>query len=97
MGFLNKLTNIVQVFSFQPANNSFDNIHGYDDVKGLVRRALDAEENYCLLFIGSPASGKTLFLQGILDITKDGLYFDATNTTNRLLDVLNEEKQDYLH
>jgi replication-associated recombination protein RarA len=92
MGFLNKLTHIAQVFSFQPANNSFENIHGYDDVKELVRRALDAEEKYCLLFIGSPASGKTLFLQGILDITKDGIYFDATNTTNRILDVLKEKR-----
>jgi replication-associated recombination protein RarA len=93
MGFFNKLSNIGQIFSLKHTNTDpFDNIHGYEDVKDLVRRALDAEENYCLLFIGSPASGKTLFLQGILDITKDGLYFDATNTTNRILDVLKEER-----
>jgi MoxR-like ATPase len=46
--------------------------------------------------VGPPASSKTLFLQGILDIRngngKDGVYFDATNTTNRILDVLEEKR-----
>jgi hypothetical protein len=52
-------------------NNEFYNIQGYDDIKDIVRRALDAEDNYNLLFIGPPASAKTQFLQGILDIRKD--------------------------
>jgi hypothetical protein len=30
----------------------FGNIEGYDDIKDIVRRALDAEDNYNLLFIG---------------------------------------------
>jgi hypothetical protein len=59
-------------------HNEFDNIHGYDDIKNIVRRALDAEDNYNLLFIGPPASAKTLFLLGILDMRKDGVYFQAT-------------------
>jgi MoxR-like ATPase len=45
-----------------------------------------------LLFIGPPASAKTLFLLGILDIRKNGVYFDGSNTTNRILDVLEEER-----
>ena len=71
-------------------NNEFYNIHGYDDIKDIVRRALDAEDNYNLLFIGSPASAKTLFLLGILEFKK-GVYFDGSNTTNRILDVLEQE------
>jgi AAA+ superfamily predicted ATPase len=71
--------------------NEFNNIHGYDDIKDIVRRALDAEDNYNLLFIGSPASAKTLFLLGILE-SKKGVYFDGSNTTNRILDVLEEER-----
>jgi hypothetical protein len=55
-------------------HNEFYNICGYD-IKDIVRRALYAEENYNLLFIGPPASAKTLFLLGILDIRKDGVYF----------------------
>jgi hypothetical protein len=67
-------------------------IQGYDDIKNIVRRALDAEDNYNLLFIGPPASAKTLFLLGILDMRKDGVYFDGSNTTNRILDILKEER-----
>ena len=70
----------------------FGNIEGYDDIKDIVRRALDAGDNYNLLFIGPPASAKTLFLLGILDIRKNGMYFDGSNTTNRILDVLKEER-----
>ena len=68
----------------------FNNIQGYDDIKDILRRALDAEENYNLLFIGPPASAKTLFLLGILE-SKKGVYFDGSNTTNRILDVLEEK------
>jgi MoxR-like ATPase len=69
----------------------FENIQGYDDLKDIVRRALDAEDNYNLLFIGSPACAKTLFLLGIIEYKK-GVYFDGSNTTNRILDVLDEKR-----
>jgi hypothetical protein len=69
----------------------FENIQGYDDLKDIVRRVLDAEDNYNLLFIGLPASAKTLFLLGILE-SKKGVYFDGSNTTNRILDVLEEKR-----
>jgi hypothetical protein len=46
----------------------FKNIQGYDDIKDIVRRALYAEDNYNLLFIGPHASAKTLFLLGILEL-----------------------------
>jgi exonuclease III len=64
---------------------------GYDDIKDIVRRALDAEDNYNLLFIGPHASAKTLFLLGIIEYKK-GVYFDGSNTTNRILDVLEEKR-----
>ena len=69
----------------------FENIQGYDDIKDIVKRALDAEDNYNLLFIGPPASAKTLFLLGITEYKK-GVYFDGSNTTNRILDVLEEKR-----
>jgi Holliday junction DNA helicase RuvB len=70
---------------------SFDKIEGYEDIKDIVIRALDSEDNYNLLFIGPPASAKTLFLLGILEL-KPGVYFDGFNTTNKILDVLEEER-----
>jgi hypothetical protein len=41
-------------------HNEFGNIEGYDDVKDIIRRALNADENYNLLVCGPPASAKTL-------------------------------------
>lgn len=54
--------------------NVFDKIQNYDDVTDIVRRALNSNESYNLLFIGAPSSGKTLFLNGIMDIRKDGIF-----------------------
>src|ERR1700739_3987513 len=71
--------------------DGFAKIQGYEDIKDIVRHALDSDENYNLLFAGSPASSKTLFLQGILEM-KSGVYFDGSNTTNRILDVLAEKR-----
>lgn len=34
----------------------------------------------------------SVFLLGILDIRKNGLYFDGSNTTSRILDVLEEKR-----
>src|SRR5215469_16608897 len=47
---------------------------GYEDIKDIVRRAFDSE-SYNLLFAGRPASSKTLFLQGILEM-KSSVYFE---------------------
>jgi hypothetical protein len=46
---------------------TFANIEGYEDIKLIINRVLDTEDNYNLLLIGSPASSKTLFLLGILE------------------------------
>jgi len=66
----------------------------HDGFAQKVRRALESDENYNLLFIGRPASAKTLFLLGILDMRKDGVYFDGSNT--RILDPLKEERPQML-
>jgi Holliday junction DNA helicase RuvB len=80
---------LVHLFSSNKPTG-FDKIEGYEDIKDIVMRALDSEDNYNLLFTGPPASAKTLFLLGILEL-KHGVYFDGSNTTNRILDVLEEE------
>jgi hypothetical protein len=61
----------------------FNNIQGYDDIKNIVRRAFSSQENYNLLLCGPPANAKSLFLHGILECRK-GVYFDGSNTTNRI-------------
>ena len=77
-------------------STGFDKIEGYEDIKEFVIRTLDSEDNYNLLFTGSPASAKTLFLLGILESRK-GVYFDGSNTTNRILDVLEEGRPRVKH
>ena len=80
----------LHLFNKSPSAPGFAKIQGYEDIKDIVRRALESDVNYNLLFVGTPASSKTLFLQGMLEIRKDGVYFDGSNTTNRILDVLEE-------
>jgi len=86
MKFFHNLLNI------EKKQTTFDKIQGYDDIKEIVKRALNGSDTYNLIFIGSPASGKTLFLEGIMEIRKDAVYFDATNMTNRILDILEEKR-----
>jgi replication-associated recombination protein RarA len=72
--------------------STFGSIEGYQDLKPIIERALETDENYNLLLVGPPASSKTLFLMGILDIRKDAVYFDGSNTTSRILDVLEQKR-----
>jgi holliday junction DNA helicase RuvB len=76
----------LQIFHKSRTCKDFTDIEGYEDVKDIVRRALDAEDNYNLLFTGPPASAKTLFLLGINEREDDCVYFDCSNTTNRILE-----------
>jgi replication-associated recombination protein RarA len=81
----------LHLFNKSSTAAGFAKIQRYEDIKDIVRRALDSDENYNLLFVGPPSSSKTLFLQGILEM-KSGVYFDGSNTTNRILDVLAEKR-----
>lgn len=71
---------------------SFSSISGYDDVKNIINRILSSEENFNILLVGPPASSKTQFLMEIMKVSTNCVYFDATNTTNRILQVLEEEQ-----
>ena len=82
----------LHLFNKSPStHDAFAKIQGYEDIKDIVLRALESDENYNLLFVGPPSSSKTLFLQGILEM-KGGVYFDGSNTTSRILDVLEDKR-----
>jgi len=70
----------------------FDKIDGFNDIKKIVRAAIHDDKRQGILFIGPPACSKTLFLEAVIEEAGEGLYFDGTNTTNKILDVLNEER-----
>jgi holliday junction DNA helicase RuvB len=75
---------------FHKQQEAFSSIEGNDDIKDIITRALESKDNYNLLPTGPPASAKTLFLLEIQD--KDSVYFDGSNSTGRILDILEQER-----
>jgi replication-associated recombination protein RarA len=69
----------------------FDSISGYEDIKQLICRALHSDDSINILFWGEPASSKTMFLMELAK-EKGAVYFDCTNTTSRILDILEQER-----
>jgi hypothetical protein len=77
----------LHLFNKSPStHDAFAKIQGYEDIKDLVRLGRELQSAFC-----RPTSSKTLFLQGILEMII-GVYFDGSNTTNRILDVLQEKR-----
>lgn len=60
----------------------FENIHGLNDMKENLFRALVSEEQINVLLVGPPATSKTLFMSIIQEKCNDVFYFDASNTTS---------------
>ncbi|MGC2685071.1 MAG: ATP-binding protein [Candidatus Nitrosopolaris sp.] len=90
MKFFNRVC--PSLFKHQASQLQFQGIQGYDDIKDIVRRALDSDQSFNLLLIGAPASSKTMFLMEIMKAYREAEYFDGTNTTSRILDVLEEKR-----
>ena len=92
MKFLPDLEN--KVFGCNTRNvnllQDFESIERHDDVKNMIRRALDSEESFNLFLWEEPTSSKTLFLLELAK-QKGANFFDCTNKTRRILDVLEHE------
>ena len=58
----------------------FSDIIGYNDVKRLVRMALDSDEQSHILLSGPPASAKTMFLESLSKL-KSSYFVDGTSAT----------------
>lgn len=77
---------------FHKKQVDFNNIEGYQDIKNIINRALESEDNYNILLCGKPACAKSLFLQGIMEYEKDAVFLDGSNTTSKILDVIEEKR-----
>src|SRR5918999_2090933 len=74
----------------------FENIYGCDDVKRLLRMAVEANHNCPILLTGPPASAKTLFLQSLMKL-KDPHFIDCSNATKSgVVDYVFDNKPKYL-
>ncbi|MFL6460960.1 MAG: hypothetical protein ACJ71J_08425 [Nitrososphaeraceae archaeon] len=50
----------------EDADNFFDYIIGYNDVKKFLRMSINADEPVHILLIGPPASAKTMFIKSMM-------------------------------
>jgi Holliday junction DNA helicase RuvB len=74
----------------------FNDIIGYNDVKRLVRMALDSDEQSHILLSGPPASANTMFLESLSKL-KSSYLIDGTSTTKAgLIDCLFLKNPKYL-
>ena len=78
------------------ADDFFDYIIGYHDVKKFLRMSINTEEPVHILLIGPPASAKTMFIKSMMKL--DNSYFtDGGNTMKAgMLDYVFENKPKYL-
>jgi MoxR-like ATPase len=77
------------------ADDFFDYIIGYNDVKKFLRMSINTEEPVHILLIGPPTSAKTMFIKSMMKL--DNSYFtDGGNTTKAgMLDYVFENKPKY--
>jgi Holliday junction DNA helicase RuvB len=91
--------NICKLFSKvteSKASALFNDIIGYNDVKRLVRMALNSDEKVSILLSGPPASAKTMFLESLSKL-KSSYFVDGTTTTKSgLIDCLFLNNPKYL-
>jgi len=71
----------VNNYSSRVESTLFQEIIGCKELKRILTRAVLAKEPVHLLFIGSPASAKTMFLTGIMRSFKDSVFVAGSNAT----------------
>lgn len=77
-------------------DNLFDTIYGYDDIKQNVLNFIKRGNRGGFLFIGPPASAKTLFLMEISRLP-DSMYITASSSTKvGIRDILMDDEPKYL-
>jgi Holliday junction DNA helicase RuvB len=91
--------NICKLFSKITENKTsplFKDIIGYDNVKRLVRMALDSDEQVSILLSGPPASAKTMYLESLGKLKSSYLIDGASTTKSGLNDCLFLNNPKYL-
>jgi holliday junction DNA helicase RuvB len=97
MKMVNK-SKIDLIFSqlFRKEDNLFADIYGCDDIKKLLRMALESNHTCSILLTGPPTSAKTLFLQSLMKL-RDSCFMDCSNATKSgIVDYVFNHKPKYL-
>jgi len=77
----------------RPIEEYFDIIIGYDDIKKIVKMALEAEKPVHCLFVGPPATAKTLLLEAIYNSQDDAEFIVGSEASSAGIGKLIREKQ----
>jgi len=77
-------------------DNLFDSIYGYDDVKFNIRNFIEKGARGGFLFIGPPASAKTLFLMEVSRLPKSTYITASSSTKIGMRDILMDDEPKYL-
>ena len=81
---------------FRKEDNLFVDIYGCDDIKKLLRMALESNHTCFILLTGPPTSAKTLFLQSLMKL-RDSCFMDCSNATKSgIVDYIFNHKPKYL-
>jgi Holliday junction DNA helicase RuvB len=74
----------------------FADVYGCEDIKKLLRMALESNDSCSILLTGPPASAKTLFLQCLMKL-KDSHFIDCSSASKSgIVDYIFENKPKYL-
>ena len=71
---------VKEVTSTRIPDDLFDIIEGYDDIKKLLKDALQADDPVHVLFVGPPSTGKTLFLLEISRLPNSKMFLGGSTT-----------------
>ena len=74
----------------------FDDVYGYDDVKGVFVKSLEAEKPVSILLVGPPASAKTLFLLCLGRLPRSYYTLGSASSKAGLADYLIRNRPRYL-
>ncbi|MFL6342448.1 MAG: ATP-binding protein [Nitrososphaeraceae archaeon] len=81
----------------EDADNFFNYIIGYNDVKKFLRMSINTEEPVHILLIGPPASAKTMFIKSMMMKLNNSYFTDGGNSTKAgMLEYIFDNKPKYL-
>ncbi len=82
--------------NYESLNDLFSSIIGYDDIKELLKSVIKQGERFGTLFVGPPASAKSMFLMELLRLPNSFFITAYTTTQVRLRDVFIYQNPKYI-
>lgn len=92
----NIVTSIAYEAVEEEADNFFDYIIGYYDVKRFLKMSISTDEPVHILLVGPPASAKTMFITAMTKLNNSYLADGSNSTKAGMLEYIFDNKPKYL-